>query len=193
MTDALWRILQRYDFYVATTNARAPVLTAFNTFVVSGVILAWQEVLADFAEPAWAAAVAGSLLALIALASLLSLWFVFRSISPYTRARAAAPDAPIAPAAPIAPIAPDAGSPAERSVIFFEDVHAFPSAAAYREAVAAYTPERLERDLATQVHALSRAVSEKFVELRRAALAILHVQIPALTALVALRLYLTLR
>lgn len=43
--DSLWEILKRYDFYVESTNTRATVIVAFDTFVFSGITLNWKAIL----------------------------------------------------------------------------------------------------------------------------------------------------
>lgn len=32
--DFQWRIIQRFDFFIATTNSKTSMLIAFNTFVL---------------------------------------------------------------------------------------------------------------------------------------------------------------
>lgn len=177
--DLLWRVLQRFDFYSSTTNARAPMVAAFNTFLIGGVIIKWQDVLNEYTGVSWARAAAGVLLALSAFGSILSLWYVFMSITPHGGAlRWQRQD-----------IAPGAG----RSVVFFQQVGTFQSAAEYLSAVTSLNTDALSLEYASQAIGVARVLEEKFVQLRRGVQCVTLLVLPALGGLVLIRLFLTLQ
>lgn len=173
------KILQRFDAYVGTTHSRAPLVLTFNTFSVSAILIKWDELLAGFQGHEVFARTASGLLVLVALASLVSLAFVFRVVTPYvaksTDRKARGDKA-------------GAGLP---SLFFFEDVAAV-SVAELRTSMEQRNDADVRADIAAQMHALALSLRSKFSDLKWATLAILFVQIPAIAALVALKLLVTL-
>lgn len=173
------KILQRFDAYVGTTHSRAPLVLTFNTFSVSAILIKWDELLAGFQGHDVYALLASGLLVLVALASLVSLAFVFRVVTPYVAKRADRK----ARASTVA-----AGQP---SLFFFEDVAAV-SVSQLQQAMEDRDEAEIRADVAAQMHALALSLRSKFSDLRWATLAILVVQLPAIAALVALKLLVTL-
>jgi len=170
-------VLHRCDYYVGSTNERAGITTAFNTFLVGGIIIKWQEIVEQYSPARWAIILAGLLLALTAVASVLSLWLALRSTSPYRPPRSPWATPPEKP---------------PRSVIFFEDVGGYASGE-YLTAVSNLDHRALSADLAIQTQTVARAVSAKFADMRRAMWIIVYAELPAVAALVVLKLYLTVR
>ncbi len=72
-SDLLWKIIQRYDYYIGTTNAKAAIIATFNTFVFGAIVIKWQDLLPLFGAHRHAAILAGCFLAVAAIASLVSL------------------------------------------------------------------------------------------------------------------------
>jgi hypothetical protein len=170
--DVFWKTIQRFDFYANTTSSRAPVVMTFNTFVVSAVILKWQQIVSELQPSRFAVIAGGVLLSVIACASLVSLRFVFRVIAPYHH------------------VTPQGQAP-PRSIFFFEDVARYQSSADLLASADAYDEDRMRGDMAAQLHALARSVHDKFEYLRHATWAILYVQMPAAVLLLVLRLAVT--
>jgi hypothetical protein len=166
--DGLWKILQRLDGYVNTTNARAPLVMTFNTFVVGGTVLQWRTIVQEFTEASWAVTVASILLVVIGGAALVSLALVFRIIAPSH--------------------AGGSGSATPQSLIFFEEIARHASADAYATRVSGVTEAALMADLARQAMGVATSLREKYQILRRATRIILRIQIPAVATLLVLKL-----
>lgn len=166
--DFLWKVLGRYDFYIGSTNTKAALLIAYNTFVVSGIILKWKDISPCFASHPKLAVATAALLFLLAIFSLASLIFTFRTINPYTKT---------------------CRQPGKyHSKIFFSDVSQFESADSYLDSVKTSAPESLFEDLAKQTYIVARGVDLKFAELKKAIGAILFFQIPTLVAVLLVHL-----
>jgi hypothetical protein len=166
--DLLWKVIARYDGYINGTNTKTALVTAFNAFVVSAVVLKWAEIVAQFSVPIMGR-IAGALLALATLASLVSLWFAFRAVAPYL----ASPKAP----------------QKYHSILFFEHVAEHEGGMDYEKAVRGYDDPAIEAELATQAHALAWGLHAKFHALKVAIRAIMWVQLPAFAAIVLAKLF----
>jgi hypothetical protein len=167
-TDFLWKVLGRYDFYIGSTNAKAALLIAYNTFLISGIILKWKDILPCFTSHPKFAMASAVLLFLLAIFSIISLVFTFRTINPYTKT---------------------CRQPGKyHSKIFFSDVSQFENADSYLESVKSSSQENLFEDLAKQTYVVARGVDGKFTELKKATGAILFFQIPALTLMLLVNL-----
>lgn len=177
--DEALKVLQRFDAYVGTTHSRAPLVLTFNTFSVSAILIKWDELLVGFQGHPVYARLASGMLVIVALASLVSLAFVFRVVTPYV-AKGTGRKAKQKKAG--------AGLP---SLFFFEDVAAVPVSELLR-AIQDRDESEIRADVAAQMHALALSLRAKFSDLRWATLAILVVQLPAIAALVALKLLVTL-
>lgn len=158
--DLLWKIIGRFDTYVGTTNPKATLLLTFDTFVVSALSLKWVDVSSQFSGYPTAQRWVSGLLVLATFAALASMAFAFSAIAPYLRSHKA---------------------PGKyHSFLFFEHVAEHALGTDYHEAVAAVGTTEIERELATQAHALSRGLRTKFRYLRFSVLLILlGVLIPA--------------
>lgn len=171
--DTIFRIMQRFDGYVGTTHARAPLVLTFNTFSVSAILIKWEELMQAFNGNVVAARVASILLVIIALAALVSLAYVFRVVTPYVSPRSKR----------LARMEPGR----RPSLFYFEDV-ADLSVPELLKAMEERDDSIVRADLAEQAHALALSVREKFKNLNGATRTILLVQLPAIAALVLLKL-----
>lgn len=174
--DTIFRIMQRFDGYVGTTHARAPLVLTFNTFSVSAILIKWEELMLAFNGNVAAARVASILLVIIALASLVSLAFVFRVVTPYVTPRHKRIERATPGRLP--------------SLFYFEDV-ADLSVPELLRAMEERDDAAVRADLAAQAHALALSVRQKFRNLNGATRTILLVQLPAIAALVLLKLVAT--
>lgn len=165
--DLLWKVIGRFDGYLNGTNSKTALVTAFNAFVVSAVVLKWSEIVAQFSAPTSGRIVA-TFLAVATLASLLSLWFAFKTVAPYL----GSPKAP----------------QKYHSILFFEHVAEHESGQDYVDVVRGYDQGAIELELATQAHALARGLQGKFHTSSLAIGAILFVQLPALAAIFLVKL-----
>jgi len=161
-SDFLWKVLGRFDFYINTTNAKAALLVAYNSFVVSGILLKWKDISPSFAFHPTLSIISAILLFLIAIFSIISLIFTFRTTSPYLTSYGQ--------------------DKSQRSKIFFKDVSKFETADNYYDAIKSSQPEYFFEDLAKQVHVLARGVDSKFSDMKKAIDSILFLQVPTLVA-----------
>jgi|GEM_PF-5727280 len=163
--EALWKIVGRYDHYIATTNQKAAATIAYNTIIVGGLILKYRDMLGLFDQHPRAIHVAAILLVSIAVCSLASLWCTFLMILPYL------------------------WSPAKAdSVIFFGDVANHDTAEKYFDQINKVTEEQFTKDLSVQTFALATGVKKKFRWMRVGICLVLFVQIPLMAILLALKL-----
>jgi hypothetical protein len=168
--DALWKAISRFDLYVTSVNAKAALVATFNTFVITAIVLRWEEILMQFGPHLPAIRIAGLLLAVASIAAVVSLWFTFRALGPFLESHKA---------------------PGRyHSAFFFEHVAEHAHGADYRVAFEALNRDSLLADLCHQAHALACGASAKFKDMRRALRCIAFVQLPAMGALIALKLIL---
>jgi Family of unknown function (DUF5706) len=164
--EVLWKVIGRFDLYIGSTNAKAALLIAFNTFVTGSIALKGQEVRALFGSHRVAYALAVLALLVAATASFVSMWLTFRVIRPYL-------DSPRSPTQ-------------YHSAIFFNHVAEHDQPDQYQAAVSALDDAGRVKDLAAQAHAIARGLKAKFATMRRAIDTILYVQIPALGLVILL-------
>lgn len=167
--DSLWRIIQRYDHYIGTTNTKAAIAAAFNTFIFGTIVIKWQELLPLFGAHRSAAVLAGFLLAIAAIASLVSLWATFQVINPFLRS----PKSPTQ----------------YHSVIFFSHVAEHENSENYLSCFQQSNSDTLCKDLGTQAHVLACGIRDKFQKMKIAVGAIILVQLPALAGIVVVKLW----
>lgn len=167
--DLLWKVIQRYDYYIGTTNAKAAIIATFNTFVFGAIVIKWQDLLPLFGAHRNAAILAGCFLAVAAIASLVSLWAIFLVINPFVKS-------PKRPAQ-------------YHSVIFFSHVAEHEIPENYLTCVEQINEEALCKDLGLQAHSLALGVRDKFQKMKIAVGAIIFAQIPALAAMVIIKLW----
>jgi len=171
ISEFLWKVIQRFDVYIATTNAKAAMVVAFDTFVFGAIILKWQDVLASFGLHRTSVVIAGFLLAAAAMASLFSLWETFRVVSPFVKS----PKSPTK----------------YHSTIFFGHVSEHNGPDEYQDSLKVHTQESISKDLGTQAHVLAQGLNYKFQCMKLSIGAILFVQLPSLVLMVVIKLIAT--
>jgi Pycsar effector protein len=168
--DYLWKVIGRFDAYIGSTNTKAALLIAFNTFVPGSVALKWQDIQAAFGPAHREAFIAASVLLVIALgASVVSLVFTFRAISPFLKT----PERP--------------GD--YHSDVFFGDVTKHERPELYYQRVREWTEERVQRDLSFQAHVLAQGLSGKFKCLKTAVAAVMFAELPMFGLMIVIYLY----
>jgi hypothetical protein len=167
--DLLWKVIQRYDFYIGTTNAKAAIIATFDTFVFGAIVIKWQDLLPLFGAHRNASVLAGCFLAVAAVASLVSLWAIFLVINPFVKS----PKRPTQ----------------YHSVIFFSHVAEHEVPENYLTCIEQSNDESLCKDLGLQAHSLAMGVRDKFQKMKFAVGAIIFAQIPALAAMVIIKLW----
>lgn len=161
ITDSLWHIIRRFDHMIETTNSKAALIIAFNTFILGGIVLKWGELLPP--NPLWLKIAGSIILAAAAGACVVSLFLTFRAIAPYLK------------------------SHNYRSNVFFKDIEKHQEPEEYHKEMKGLTQDHLTRDLSFQVHVISGGMSDKFRCLEKAVHAIFYAQLPALLLFVVVR------
>ncbi len=166
--DFLWKIISRFDFYFGTTNMKATVIVAFNTFIFSAIVLKIDELLLPLKPHKSAVIITAILLVIAALASLVSLGAVFLVINPFLK------------------------SPKHdltyQSKIFFQHIAEYKEPKDYLQFINKCTDDNWIEDLSMQAYALSKGLKYKFDKMKTAIGAILFVQLPALGLIVLIRI-----
>ena len=166
--EFLWSILGRIDQYIGTTNSKAALLLAFNTFILGGFTLKADEYLKAFeASYGWSSA-AIILLALLGVTCLVSLWITFSVVQPYLN--------------------PSKGFSDYHSNIYFGDIARAQDGRSYAKSLQDAKAETLSEDLARQTHVLADSAQCKFYRLRRATRIAVFIQCPILVLLLAIHL-----
>jgi hypothetical protein len=158
LEDSLWKVVHRYDTYFTSTNNKAAVLIAYDTFAVGAALLQFANL--DAIAPAgcgWPRPVFFALVAGVTLSSLWSLFHVLAVIMPYTASNRKA-----------------AGY---HSIVFWDDVAEHQSADDYVQQVKTYNEQQMQEDLARQAHVLASGLRQKFARFQRAIWVLAWVQL----------------
>lgn len=167
--DFLWKVIQRYDSYINATNTKAGMIAAFNTFVFGTIVIKWKDLLPLYGNHLNAALLAGALLAIAALAALVSLWYAFSVINPFLKS----PKKPTQ----------------YHSAIFFSHVAEHAQPEQYLSCMDEISHHAIYEDLAFQTHALACGLDVKFKKLRISVGAVIFALVPALSLMVAVKLF----
>ena len=65
--ETLFRIIGRFDFYISSTNTKASLLLAWNSFVPGFLLLKYDAILGNFSTERWSFVIAISLLTMMRL------------------------------------------------------------------------------------------------------------------------------
>jgi hypothetical protein len=158
----LWKIINRFDLLINSTNSKAALIIAFNTFVLGGLLLKWADLLPI--QPAYLNTAGIVALSAASLASIVSLVFTIMAITPYLE------------------------SHDYHSDLYFKDIASLPKGDVYLERVNQMQSEILTKDLSFQIHVLASGLKKKFQCLKVATLAIFCAQIPAILILIVLKI-----
>ena len=162
--ETLWNIIHRFDSLIESTNTKAALLIAFNTFIFGGILLKWNEILPSFTAHPFLAIIGLICLASAAIASVLSLLFTIAAINPFLES--------------------GGGSKKYCSNIFFKDIAAYEEAGGYYKAIKTASPNSLDEDLVFQIYDLSKGILKKYKFLKNATNTILYLQLPAFAGVV---------
>lgn len=166
--DFLWKVINRFDHYINTTNTKATVIVAFDTFIFSAIVLKWYDLLQTFGSQTVAAILVSFLLLMAAISSLVSLAAVFQVINPFLKSPK---------------------NPAKyHSKIFFGHIAEFENPEDYHQCVKEATDEELLKDCCMQAHVLAKGLNDKFRKMKIAIGAILFVQLPALGLMILVKI-----
>ncbi|UCH96618.1 MAG: hypothetical protein JSV88_07145 [Candidatus Aminicenantes bacterium] len=160
--ENLWKILNRFDHLIESTNTKSALIIAFNTFVFGGIVLKWEDLLPS--TPLCLVIIGIISLAAAAISSAVSLWFTLHAIRPFLE------------------------SHNYHSNVFFKDIAEYKKPGDYLEKVKEMFPDFLTQDLAYQIHILSQGMAKKFNCLKKASQAIFYAQIPALVLFMVVKI-----
>jgi hypothetical protein len=140
--EILWKIISRYDHYYNATNTKATIVLAFNSIIISGLLVKIPDILQTFEIKCWIYYYAVVLIVVLALSSIISLVLSFLIINPFL------------------------SSPSKKakhnSLIFFNHVANFENCEDYENEIKAISEERIISDLSYQVHTLAIGLRAKF-------------------------------
>ena len=171
--DHLWKTIQRYDFYIGSTNAKAAFLITFNTALLAGVIIKWHEISRDFfgsAKPeSWCFWLGGAAFLILALGSLLSTLLTFYVVSPFLKSPKSAG--------------------LYHSTIFFGHVAEHKTPEEFIKVLEKTDLQARVEDLAKQAHIIAKGLNFKFENLKHAIWCIIFIQFPSLIILLSVAAY----
>ncbi|MCC5787427.1 MAG: hypothetical protein JJU33_12090 [Phycisphaerales bacterium] len=169
--DFLWKTIGRTDTYIGTTNAKAALIVAFDTFLLGGLLLKAGDILTPLKPTPWAHTTSLWLIAAIAVASVVSLWITISVAQPLLTTNKRPGD--------------------YHSRIFFGDIAEVKDPGAFVIQVRNADEDEMLNDLAQQVHIVSSIACTKFKRLRWATRVAVFTQIPVLLALLLVALFAT--
>ena len=164
MPDTLWNVIHRFDSLIESTNTKAALLIAFNTFAFGGILFKWSEILPSFTGHPSPAIIGLICLTSAAIVSVLSLLFTIAAIRPFLES--------------------GGDSKKYRSNVFFKDIAGYEEAGGYYNAIKTVSIDSLDEDLAFQIYILSKGISKKYKFLKNATNTILYLQLPAFAGVV---------
>ncbi len=170
-TDFLWKTIGRIDTYIGTTNAKAALIVAFDTFLLGGLLLKASDILTPLQPTPWAHTAALWLIATVGVASVASLWITLSVVQPFLTSNK---------------------RPGQyHSRIFFGDIAEVADASAFLTQAKEASPDEMFDDLAQQLHVVSTIACKKFKRLQWVTRVAVFVQIPMLLILLLLALFIT--
>lgn len=81
--DFLLKIINRYDAYITSTNAKASLIIAWNGVVIGAILLKYQEIISQFSCVSKVSTFAGLLLAICGIMALVSNGLIFGVVFPF--------------------------------------------------------------------------------------------------------------
>ena len=168
--DCLWKILQRIDQFTISTNNKATVVLAFNSFIITGLIINWVSVLNNFAGYPLISFIVALILVLIAGSSLYSLFRTFQVLYPFLESHAAQNE--------------------YYSNIFFNHIANFKDQDKYFSSIKVLDENIFSKDISIQIFANSSGLTMKFIKLKSAINPIIYLIIPFLSLILLLKLVL---
>lgn len=154
--EFLFKIIARYDSYIASTNTKASLIIAWNGVILGFVFLKYDSILSQYRQEGWIIACAVALVSLVGFASIVSIFLIFRAISPFMQGKRDEANR---------------GSATPESVIFFGSVASM-NPVEYASALSRRTEEELLHDLAEQTCILADGLKKKMQQTRQSVFAI---------------------
>jgi plasmid maintenance system killer protein len=167
--EFLWKIIQRFDFYINSTNTKASAIIAFNIFVLGGIVLKASELLPAKQTYRFLAAVSSVSLLIAAIASLVSLGITFSVISPFLKSFKK--------------------QDRYTSNLFFIHVANLGDPIRLYQQIESADDEDVLKDLSVQAYSLAQGLNKKFNKMRIAFQAMIFFQFPAFGLAVLIKLF----
>ena len=154
----LWEILTRLDTFVNTTNFKSAVVLAFNTFILSGIIIQFEELTKQIGTCHPTLKLIGSIIIVcIVVISLISVIFVLLVIKPFLESHT---------------------NPNDKSVIYFGDIANNSSAENFIDAVKQKDDNNYNKDIGEQIYSISDGLKRKYRRMKWAINLIIFGSIP---------------
>lgn len=154
--DYLFKIINRFDFYINSTNTKASLIITWNGVLIGTVLLKYSEIVSVFQPIVWAKIIAITLLSLIGISSLISNLFVFSVIFPFLRPSSKTPTGEVLQG---------------ESMLFFGSVAAMGTESYYKQIVDSDVEEILA-DLADQAATIAQGLQGKMKLIRKSLITI---------------------
>ena len=149
--DYLFKVINRFDLYVNSTNTKASLIIAWNGVLIGTILLKYSEILGIFQSAEWAKITAIILLSLIGTCSLISNVFVFSVVFPFLRPSSKTPTGRILQI---------------ESMLFFGSVAAT-GAEDYRKRIIDSDSVEIIADLADQAATIAQGLQDKMQLIRK--------------------------
>ena len=149
--DYLFKVINRFDFYINSTNTKASLILAWNGVLIGAVLLKYGEILSAFQPAGWSKGAAVALLTLIGICSLISNVFVLNVVFPFLRPSSKATAGRILKS---------------ESMLFFGSVAAMGSEH-YHKRIVDSDAEEVLADLADQAATIAQGLQDKMHLIRK--------------------------
>lgn len=84
--DFFLKIINRYDTYITSTNAKASLIIAWNGVVIGAILLKYQEIISQFSCASKGSTLAGILMVICGILALVSNGLIFGVVFPFLTA-----------------------------------------------------------------------------------------------------------
>jgi hypothetical protein len=172
--DFLWKVIQRFDFYINSTNTKASAIIAFNTFVLGGIVFRAIDILPSTEIDHRYYLVSGYALIISAISSLVSLIATFFVISPFLKSSGDSSSN---------------GNEPYSSMIFFCHIAKLDSAFQFNEKIQFSNDDEICKDLSIQAYSLAQGLNRKFETIKMIFFWIFLIQLPAFGITISIKLY----
>jgi Family of unknown function (DUF5706) len=168
-TDFLWKVIQRFDFYINSTNTKASAIIAFNAFIGGSIILKASDLLPSIEAHHYLIVASSISLFTAAIASLVSLVITFSVISPF--------------------LTSSKNHVNYVSIVFFAHIAELNDPIEFYHQVQSSNDETILQDLSVQAYSLAKGLNGKFKKMAIAFSAIVFFQLPAFGLVILIKLY----
>jgi len=139
--NTLWDLLIRIDSYVNTTNYKSAVVLAFNTFILSGIIIQYKELINQVADIYSLRIIAAIVVISIVFISLISIIFVLLVIKPFLESYP---------------------TNTKKSLFYFNDIQKRGSSQDYIKSISKRSKKSLGVDVSEQIYSISKGLNKKY-------------------------------